>query len=192
MASLESLMRKPFLLHWNLNLILVLILIVCGGCGEQRVEKKAERKKPPLFKSTNQWLESHPEAVAQSQSTGKPILAFFTGSDWCKYCGLLDHQVLSSPVFSKWAKENVILLKLDFPREQKLSEELESQNKALMARYRVTGFPTVIVMNAEGEPLAQAGYEPVSAEEWIQSLEQQLGKTQNADPTENPNTDEPG
>jgi len=33
-----------------------------------------------------QWLKSYDEAIKLSQQTGKPILADFTGSNWCGYC----------------------------------------------------------------------------------------------------------
>src|SRR5690606_2500467 len=60
------------------------------------------------------WLVNIDEAYEISQKTGKPILANFTGSDWCGWCKKLTATVFSKPEFNEWAEKNVILLELDF------------------------------------------------------------------------------
>lgn len=70
-------------------------------------------------------------------------MLFFTGSDWCGWCHRLQRNVFAKPAFIKWAKENVILLELDFPRKKQLPPELQQQNFQLQRAFRVTGYPTV-------------------------------------------------
>ena len=78
-----------------------------------------------------------------SAKSKKPIFAFFTGSDWCGWCIKLQNNVFSKPEFIEWAKKNVILLELDFPRGKQLSPELTQQNANMQQAFGVTGYPTV-------------------------------------------------
>jgi thiol-disulfide isomerase/thioredoxin len=55
------------------------------------------------------WNDSYAEAIARSKVTGKPILANFTGSDWCGHCRDLAEEVFDPAEFAAWAKENVVL-----------------------------------------------------------------------------------
>ena len=70
-------------------------------------------------------------------------MANFTGSDWCGWCIRLDKAVFQTDEFKKWAKDNVILLELDFPRRKKLDPTLEATNNELQNIFQVRGFPTV-------------------------------------------------
>ena len=62
------------------------------------------------------WINDFSKAAKLSQKTNKPILANFTGSDWCGYCKVLDRTVFSTPEFQTWAEKNVVLLEVDFVR----------------------------------------------------------------------------
>lgn len=78
-----------------------------------------------------------------SNSSSKPILAFFTGSDWCFWCKKLQKDVFEKPDFIKWANKNVVLLELDFPRGKQLSPELAQQNNSLQQTFQIQGYPTI-------------------------------------------------
>ncbi|MCC5829469.1 MAG: thioredoxin family protein [Phycisphaeraceae bacterium] len=62
------------------------------------------------------WLESYDEAIKMARESGKPVMINFTGSDWCGWCIRLDREVFATSEFAKWSSDNVVLLKLDFPR----------------------------------------------------------------------------
>lgn len=89
------------------------------------------------------WLVSVDEAYELSKTTNKPILANFTGSDWCGWCKRLRAEVFNKPEFKEWAAANVILLELDFPRKTQLPELQQQQNRSLQQAFQVTGFPTI-------------------------------------------------
>jgi len=93
------------------------------------------------------WLVDIEEAYELSKKTNKPILANFTGSDWCGWCMRLRSEVFDKPEFKKWAEENVILLELDFPRKKQLPEHQQQQNIGLQQAFQVTGFPTIWVFD---------------------------------------------
>lgn len=98
------------------------------------------------------WYTSMDEANALSQKTGKPLFAFFTGSDWCGWCMKLQRDVFAKDAFKTWADKNVILLELDFPRRKQLSPELTQQNANLQQAFQVTGYPTCWIFKAEKDP----------------------------------------
>jgi thiol-disulfide isomerase/thioredoxin len=89
------------------------------------------------------WFNDVGKAQALSKSTGKPIFAFFTGSDWCGWCRKLQAEVLTKPAFKAWASEEVVLLELDFPAKKVLPENMIQQNQSLKNFFKVSGFPTI-------------------------------------------------
>ena len=93
--------------------------------------------------SGNDWNTDMNKAIQISQQTGKPLMLFFTGSDWCGWCKRLVKEVYKTPEFNKWAKKNVVLVEIDFPRRTKLSEELTKQNRELQQMFGVRGYPTI-------------------------------------------------
>ena len=95
------------------------------------------------------WHTNMDKAMEISKKTKKPLLLFFTGSDWCGWCIRLQKEVLKTPEFEKWAKENVVLVELDFPRRSPMTPELQKQNMELQQTFQVQGYPTVWLVNAK-------------------------------------------
>ena len=107
--------------------------------------------------NADEWMTDFSKAQEMAKKEGKTMLVNFTGSDWCGWCIKLESEVFSKSAFKKWAKENVILVKLDFPRK-KISDKLQKQNKALAAKYKVRGFPTILFIDGEGKVVGKSGY----------------------------------
>ena len=108
-------------------------------------------------KETNQlnWITDFENAKKIAQSENKPIMIFFTGSDWCGICKMLDKDFLSSKKFIEVAKNKLILYKADFPRRTDLvSKEQKTVNINLDNKYSKTrnkrSFPTIVFVNANG------------------------------------------
>lgn len=117
------------------------------------------------------WLTDYEKAARQAAEEKKPMVLNFTGSDWCGWCIRLDKEVFSQKEFVDYAKENVVLVKLDFPRTKPQSAEEKKQNEALASKFGIEGFPTIVVLDAKGKQIGQLGYERGGAAKWIQSLE---------------------
>ena len=118
------------------------------------------------------WYTDIMKANEVSKASNKPLFALFTGSDWCVWCKKLQNDVFIKPEFIQWAKKNVVLVELDFPRTKTLSPELTQQNASLQQTFRVQGFPTIWLFSlnksADGktfniESLGSLGY-PQDAE----------------------------
>ena len=105
------------------------------------------------------WQNDLEQAKKIAAEKKLPILADFTGSDWCPWCVKLDREVFSTEAFAKYAQDNLVLLVLDFPRGKKQDPKVAERNEALLGKYGVEGFPTVLIMDAGGKELGRLGYE---------------------------------
>jgi len=110
------------------------------------------------------WLTDLAEAKRIAAKEGKPILIYFTGSTWCGPCKLVHDEVLPTPVFAEFAKKHVLVM-LDYPPFSERSAEKVKANPALAKlmelkeRYKVPGFPTMLVLSSTGEEKARkTGY----------------------------------
>jgi len=109
------------------------------------------------------WTTDYNAALAQAKTQKKLVLLDFTGSDWCGYCKLLDQEVFTQSSFKDFADKNYILVTVDFPRQTPLTDDLKKQNDALGQQFKIDGYPTLIVLDADGKELGrQVGYEPGS------------------------------
>ena len=105
------------------------------------------------------WLTSVPDAQAQAKKENKLVLLNFTGSDWCSWCKKLDAEVFSKTEFSDYAKKNLVLVEVDFPNQKKLPAALVKANDALKDKYKINGYPTLIVLKPDGTVVwNQEGY----------------------------------
>ncbi|HEX8270775.1 MAG TPA: thioredoxin family protein [Flavobacterium sp.] len=95
-----------------------------------------------------EWHTNIDKAAAVSEKTKKPMLLFFTGSDWCGWCIRLQKEVLKTPEFATWAMANVVLVELDYPRRTAQAPEIKAQNAQLQQFFAVRGYPTIWFANA--------------------------------------------
>jgi thioredoxin-related protein len=121
------------------------------------------------------WLTDFEQAKKAAETRKIPILADFSGSDWCGWCIRLDQEVFSKTEFKQYAAKHVVLFLADFPRRTPLSEALAKQNRALGERYEVKGFPTVLLLDKDGKVLARTGYRPGGADAYVAHLKQLVG-----------------
>ena len=104
------------------------------------------------------WTQDYAAATNAAKTSGKPVMLNFTGSDWCYWCKLMDGQVFSKQEWKDWAAGKVYLVTLDFPSDDDLvPEEYRARNRALQSEYGIEGYPTYVVLDAEGKRLGELG-----------------------------------
>ena len=118
------------------------------------------------------WLTDFSAAKARAQAKNKLLLINFTGSDWCPPCIRLRKEVFSTPEFARYAREYLVLLEADFPRRKQLPQAQQAANEALAEEFRISAFPTIVILNPEGKKLGNLGYTPGGPNPFIRKIEQ--------------------
>ena len=126
----------------------------------------------PLAASEGEWLTDLPKALERAKSDKKMVLLDFTGSDWCGWCIKFNKEVPSTTEFKQYAAKNLVLVEVDFPTRKKLAPELTKANAALKDKYKINGYPTFVVLNAEGREVGrQEGYSEGGPKSFVAKLE---------------------
>ena len=117
------------------------------------------------------WTDDYDAALKRAAAENKLVLADFSGSDWCGWCKKLDKEVFDTEEFRKGATNEYVLLMVDTPQDQELlSEKAKIENPKLVEKYKVQGFPTVLVLDANGEVVFQGGYEKGGPKKYLKML----------------------
>lgn len=97
-----------------------------------------------------EWSTDLDAATARAATEGKAVLVDFTGSDWCGFCIRLKKNVLDKPEFEAFAKDKFLFVEVDVPRNiAKIGEELYAKNQQLCEKFKIQGFPTIMVLTPE-------------------------------------------
>ncbi|MCH9610646.1 MAG: Thiol:disulfide interchange protein DsbD [Chlamydiales bacterium] len=120
------------------------------------------------------WMDNYEQAMKNAEQQHKPVILYFTGSDWCGWCKKMDQEVFSSPAFAAAVGQKFVFVKVDFPMNSKLPEAQARQNAQLKQRYGVTGYPTVVIVDSKGGFIGETGYRAGGGKAYAQWLEQFL------------------
>ncbi len=149
------------------SIIIALVVIFSVACAQTK-NKDNENK------SELNWYTNLEEAKEISTEKKIPILVDFTGSDWCGWCVKLRDEVFSKEDFIQYAKENLVLVELDFPRKTKQSNETKAYNNNLAQKYGIRGFPTILLLNSDGGVIAKTGFQHGGAKNYVTHLNELL------------------
>ena len=116
------------------------------------------------------WTTDYKAALAQAKAQNRHVFLFFTGSDWCSWCKRLNREILSTDEFKDYAAKKLILVELDFPRGKPQSNDVKEQNAKLADRFKIEGYPTVIVLNSSGKKIGELGYQEGGPSPFVEAL----------------------
>jgi thiol:disulfide interchange protein len=94
------------------------------------------------------WTTDLEKAFEKAKAEKKAVLVEFTGSDWCPPCIAMRKNVFSKKEFVDAASKKYVLVELDFPNGDAAVKE---KNQPYADKYKIEGFPTVILFSAEGK-----------------------------------------
>ena len=152
-------------------LIMVSIMLIVS-CNAQQAETKKESK----IEKELEWMGNIEEALEIAKAEEKTVLVDFTGSDWCGWCIKLDNEVFSKKDFIEYAENNLVLVKLDFPKSVPQTDEVKRYNQIQQGKYGIRGFPTILLINKEGKVIAQTGYQRGGPVFYIEHLQAYIDK----------------
>jgi thioredoxin-related protein len=123
---------------------------------------------------SNPWINDFELAKKESKESGKPILLYFSGSDWCGVCIKLKKDLFEDEAFIKYSENNLVLMQADFPRLKKNQpeEKVKHQNDELADKYNKEGvFPHLLLLNSEGKVLKNwIGNPDLTPQQFIEEL----------------------
>lgn len=125
-----------------------IVFIVCFfGMINYYAQDKVET--PEEIKLT--WESNFKNALKKSKKEKKPVLIYFTGSDWCGPCKVLDKNLFHTEKFKTIADNDLILYEADSPRNRDIvsPEKLKVTND-LKRKFKVKAFPTLVFVNHKG------------------------------------------
>jgi len=131
----------------KLALVLTLMFTIVGFSQEEEL-------------SNLNWLTDFTEAKKVSIKENKPILIYFTGSDWCSPCKMLKKDFFNTTEFEERAK-NMVLLMVDMPRRiDIITPEQKKKNIRLVRKYNSGGgYPNLVALNEKGKVIGElSGY----------------------------------
>lgn len=144
-------------MHRKLTLSLITITVLMFGDMESRAQESGEAVK---------WHTRYNPAVKEAKETNRKLLIVFTASAWVDICKVFEKDILSQEEFHGPISQAYVLLKLEFPRENRMERKIATEYQLLKDAYRVRGFPTVIVTDTEGRPFGMNGYQPITAAQY--------------------------
>jgi disulfide reductase len=121
------------------------------------------------------WYAELEEAKAVAARNGKLVMMYFTRSDWSPECARMNAEVLDTAHFRGLATEHLVLMKVDFPKRTPMSARELKIKQELVAKYRVTVFPTLVFVNAQGQEIHRRGLRGGDVGEYMNSLVKDLG-----------------
>jgi len=150
-------------------------LLALPGCGQrsESADSSSTQATPSAQTTPSKpgWITSYDQGQQEAKANNKLVLLDFTGSDWCGWCILLDREVFSKPQFKEYASKNLVLVEVDFPKMKPMSDAIKAQNVRLAERYQIQAFPTIIVLNGNGQVVGELGYMQGGPEAFIAVLE---------------------
>ncbi len=142
--------------------VLLIAIMFLFGCADSTANETNGLK----------WYTSIDEAIVVATKENRPILVQFSGSDWCKWCIKLNDEVFNTKDFAAYAKDNMVLVNLDFPRTIAQSDEVKNYNQSMAQKYGVRGFPTVLLLDKEGNTVRVTGYQPGGPKVYVEHIKE--------------------
>lgn len=116
------------------------------------------------------WTTDIKSAIAAGKEKDKDILLLYTGSDWCPPCKKLEQEIFETDAFRNEAPNMFELVMFDFPKTKQLPPPIVTQNKEWAEKYGISGYPTIVLIDAKQRPYAITGYREMDAEEYLGML----------------------
>jgi thioredoxin-related protein len=120
------------------------------------------------------WIEDFGKAEAIARQQKRYIFIAFTSMDGGEWSKKMFDEIFETEAFKDYARHHLVLVKLDFPTATTQPETLKTQNRTLAERFNIRGFPTVVVLNAQGKKLGESKYMKGGPDAFLKQLDAPL------------------
>ncbi|HPR74211.1 MAG TPA: thioredoxin family protein [Bacteroidales bacterium] len=125
----------------------------------------------PFLMADLNWHNNIEDALDKAAVNDKYVFVFFTGSDWCSWCHKLTDEVFDHDEFQTYVKKNMEMVLLDFPRSTPQDQATKKYNEEKRDLYGIRGYPSVIILESNGEIAMQLGYREGGPVEYVKYIE---------------------
>lgn len=138
----------------HLFLLALAVLLVSGiSCSG----KKENESKGPAANGSGaktEWT-GFDQAMARAAAEQRYVITDYYTS-WCKWCKVMDEKTYTDPGVVEAINKNFIAVKIDGESPEKLTYQgKEMSQMELTQLLKVEGFPTTVIMDAQGKVLLQ-------------------------------------
>ncbi len=154
--------REYRMMKWGGTFLAVLMgtLVMCG-CNQSAGAADA----------SGIWRADYNAALKQAATENKYVLVSISGLEWCGWCKALEKEVFSQPEFIDYAKDNLICVLLDFDYSgHATNTEFAKQHEALLQKFQIQGFPTVLILDPKGKTVVRDGYQRGGATKYVEFI----------------------
>lgn len=150
--------------------VVVLIGLVLSGCNQ--TEKAPPVMAPSVAEQKSAlWQTDYNAALKQAAAENKYVLVSISGLEWCGWCKALESEVFSKTEFIAYAKDNLICVLLDFNHSGRATNaEFAKQHEMLLEKFKIEGFPTVLILNPQGKGIVRDGYQPGGPAKYVEFI----------------------
>lgn len=124
----------------------------------------------PKFDYNGTWLTDYRKAQSITAQTQRDMLISFTSFDSSEWCQKLKKEVYDTEAFKDYARKNLVLVQCDFPTTTEQPPEVKTQNQSLAEGFNIKGYPQLVLINAKGQKIGTAKYQPGGPEAFIKEL----------------------
>lgn len=124
----------------------------------------------PLF-CFCQMNNSPDQAFSAALENGKPVLLYFSGSDWCLPCQRFNKTIISDSSFKKYAYGNLVVIEADFPQKSTLTKQQVLWNEKLAEEFDPNGiFPYLLLVHADKTIISSLEYLHYDPQQFIEEI----------------------
>ena len=156
-------------------LLLTLAFLTAIAADSNTPEKKADEPmsglESILFNADNEE-----KLFDEALRTHKTVFAVFLGTNTMSM--RFEKEILSKPGFQKYAKNNLLILKVKLKLQTNGQHHTEERAKfdAVCRKYNIGGLPAAILISPKREILVRTGYRAGGPEKYIEHIKYMLNK----------------
>lgn len=142
-------------MKYLLSTLLLIFFISCSSNTADEAEAQAQKSSAVNFMHTN-----FAEALSKAKQENKPMLIDVYAT-WCGPCNRLDKIVFSDEEAAKFINAQFVSLKVDGEK---------GEGPELLKEFNIPGYPTILLIDQNGEEIDRVVGFDGNKEEWMQTL----------------------